>query len=75
MNVDFKFPGRVALSIDLTSEFFHGLKESWSCNPAYDNLRGANVPPVETIFKTFGRALRMAVVTHVWCHALYKSTL
>jgi imidazoleglycerol-phosphate dehydratase len=48
--------------VDLTSEFFHGFVNHALVSMHIDNLRGANAHhQVETIFKAFGRAMRVAV--------------
>ncbi|MDP2879483.1 MAG: imidazoleglycerol-phosphate dehydratase HisB [Sulfuricella sp.] len=48
--------------IDLVSEFFQGFANHAGVTLHIDNLRGKNSHhQVETIFKAFGRALRMAV--------------
>ncbi|MDK2123148.1 imidazoleglycerol-phosphate dehydratase HisB [Parachitinimonas caeni] len=48
--------------VDLFSEFFHGLVNHSMMTLHIDNLRGVNAHhQAETIFKAFGRALRMAV--------------
>lgn len=48
--------------VDLFSEFFHGLVNHAMMTVHIDNLRGVNAHhQAETIFKAFGRALRMAV--------------
>lgn len=48
--------------VDLFSEFFHGLVNHAMMTLHIDNLRGVNAHhQAETIFKAFGRALRMAV--------------
>jgi imidazoleglycerol-phosphate dehydratase len=47
--------------VDLTREFFQGFVNHALVSLHIDNLRGANAHhQVETIFKAFGRALRMA---------------
>jgi len=47
---------------DLTSEFFQGFVNHALATLHVDNLRGANAHhQCETVFKAFGRALRMAV--------------
>jgi len=47
--------------VDLTREFFQGFVNHAFVTVHIDNLRGANAHhQVETIFKAFGRALRMA---------------
>lgn len=48
--------------VDLFSEFFHGLVNHAKLTLHIDNLKGVNAHHVaETIFKAFGRALRMAL--------------
>jgi imidazoleglycerol-phosphate dehydratase len=48
--------------VDLFSEFFQGFVNHARCTLHVDNLRGRNAHHiVETVFKAFGRALRMAV--------------
>ncbi|STZ76651.1 imidazoleglycerol-phosphate dehydratase HisB [Bergeriella denitrificans] len=48
--------------VDLFSEFFHGLVNHSMMTLHIDNLRGKNAHhQAETVFKAFGRALRMAV--------------
>jgi imidazoleglycerol-phosphate dehydratase len=48
--------------VDLVSEFFQGLVNHAGCHLHIDNLRGVNAHhQAETVFKAFGRALRMAV--------------
>ncbi|MBA2410802.1 MAG: imidazoleglycerol-phosphate dehydratase HisB [Gammaproteobacteria bacterium] len=48
--------------VDLVQEFFHGFVNHAYATLHIDNLRGVNAHHVcETIFKAFGRALRMAV--------------
>ena len=62
MNVDFVRSHVGTFDVDLTSEFFHGFVNHGLVSMHIDNLRGANAHhQVETIFKAFGRALRMAV--------------
>jgi len=51
-----------AFDVDLASEFFHGLVNHAGLTLHIDNLRGQNAHhQMETVFKAFGRALRMAV--------------
>jgi imidazoleglycerol-phosphate dehydratase len=51
-----------AFDVDLFHEFFQGLVNHAAITLHIDNLRGANAHhQAETIFKAFGRALRMAV--------------
>jgi imidazoleglycerol-phosphate dehydratase len=48
--------------VDLVREFFQGLVNHAGISVHIDNLRGANAHhQAETVFKAFGRALRMAV--------------
>ena len=48
--------------VDLISEFFHGFVNHALISLHIDNLKGVNSHhQAETIFKAFGRALRMAV--------------
>jgi imidazoleglycerol-phosphate dehydratase len=50
-----------AFDVDLAHEFFQGLVNHAQVTLHVDNLRGANAHhQCETIFKAFGRALRMA---------------
>ena len=51
-----------AFDVDLTSEFFHGFVNHALVTMHIDNLRGVNAHhQCETVFKAFGRALRMAL--------------
>lgn len=48
--------------VDLTGEFFHGFVNHAQVTLHIDNLRGVNAHhQIETVFKAFGRALRMAL--------------
>ena len=48
--------------VDLFLEFFQGFSNHAKCTLHIDNLRGRNAHHIiETVFKAFGRALRMAV--------------
>ncbi|MET0089321.1 MAG: imidazoleglycerol-phosphate dehydratase HisB [Candidatus Thiodiazotropha sp.] len=50
--------------VDLFQEFFQGLVNHAGITLHIDNLRGSNVHhQAETVFKAFGRALRMALET------------
>ncbi|MDY7577750.1 imidazoleglycerol-phosphate dehydratase HisB [Herbaspirillum sp. RTI4] len=50
-----------SFDVDLVSEFFHGFVNHALCTLHIDNLRGDNSHhQCETVFKAFGRALRMA---------------
>lgn len=51
-----------SFDVDLFAEFFHGLVNHAMITLHIDNLKGVNAHhQAETIFKAFGRALRMAV--------------
>ena len=62
MHVEFS-RGRVGdFDVDLFFEFFQGLTNHANVTLHIDNLRGYNTHhQIETIFKAFGRALRMAL--------------
>ena len=61
-NVDFTRAVIGQFDVDLVSEFFHGLVNHAGMTLHIDNLRGKNAHhQAETVFKAFGRALRMAV--------------
>jgi imidazoleglycerol-phosphate dehydratase len=61
-NVDFTRALIGAFDVDLTREFFQGLVNHALMTVHIDNLRGVNAHhQAETVFKAFGRALRMAV--------------
>ena len=60
--VDFKRAMIGAFDVDLVREFFQGLVNHALITLHIDNLRGENAHhQAETVFKAFGRALRMAV--------------
>ena len=61
-NVDFKRAMIGTFDVDLFAEFFQGLVNHALMTVHIDNLRGENAhQQAETVFKAFGRALRMAV--------------
>lgn len=61
-NVEFTRAAIGRFDVDLFSEFFHGLINHAMMTVHIDQLRGINAHhQAETIFKAFGRALRMAV--------------
>ncbi|MDR0576008.1 MAG: imidazoleglycerol-phosphate dehydratase HisB [Candidatus Accumulibacter sp.] len=61
-NVDFARATVGAFEVDLVREFFQGLVNHAAMTLHIDTLRGENAHhQAETIFKAFGRALRMAV--------------
>lgn len=60
-NVDFSRSAIGQFDVDLVQEFFQGLVNHAAITVHIDNLRGVNAHhQAETIFKAFGRALRMA---------------
>jgi len=62
MFVDFCRPRVGDFDVDLTYEFFQGFVNHARISLHIDNIRGSNTHhQIETIFKAFGRALRMAV--------------
>lgn len=62
-NVPFTRDTIGAFDVDLFSEFFHGLVNHSMMTLHIDNLRGVNSHhQAETVFKAFGRALRMALL-------------
>lgn len=61
-NVDFTRAMIGSFDVDLAREFFQGFANHAAVTLHVDNLRGDNAHhQCETIFKAFGRALRMAV--------------
>lgn len=62
MDVEFTRAMIGGYDVDLTYEFFQGFVNHALCTLHIDNLKGRNAHhQCETIFKAFGRALRMAV--------------
>ncbi|GHU47124.1 hypothetical protein AGMMS50289_21840 [Betaproteobacteria bacterium] len=62
MNVDFTRETVGLFDVELVREFFQGLVNHAGITLHVDNLKGANAHhQAETIFKAFGRALRVAV--------------
>jgi len=60
-NVEFSRAMIGAFDVDLTQEFFQGLVNHAQITLHVDNIRGENAHhQCETVFKAFGRALRMA---------------
>ena len=60
--VDFSRPRIGDFDVDLVREFFQGFVNSARATLHIDNLEGRNAHHIaETMFKAFGRALRMAV--------------
>ncbi len=61
-HVDFTRASVGGFDVDLFREFFQGFVNHAKATLHIDNLRGVNShPQAETIFKAFGRALRMAL--------------
>ena len=61
-DVDFSRSRIGNFAVDLVEEFFHGLVNHAMITVHIDNLRGTNAHhQAETVFKAFGRALRMAI--------------
>jgi len=60
--VDYRRARIGGFDVDLFDEFFHGFVNHARLTLHIDNIRGKNAHHIaETIFKAFGRALRMAV--------------
>ncbi len=61
-NVDFTRAMIGRFDVDLFYEFFQGFVNHAGVTLHIDNLRGRNAHhQIETVFKAFGRALRMAI--------------
>ncbi len=61
-NIDYKRAMIGNFDVDLFSEFFQGFVNHAQVSLHLDNIRGKNAHHIaETVFKAFGRALRMAV--------------
>jgi imidazoleglycerol-phosphate dehydratase len=61
--------------VDLIHEFFQGFVNHANVTLHIDNLKGANAHhQAETIFKAFGRALRMAIELDVRMEGIMPST-
>jgi len=62
MNADFTRASVGGFDVDLFAEFFQGFVNHAQVTLHIDNIRGSNTHhQAETIFKAFGRALRMAL--------------
>ncbi len=62
MNVDYTRARVGAFDVDLSFEFFQGFVNHAGATLHIDNIRGSNTHhQIETIFKAFGRAMRMAI--------------
>ncbi len=74
-NVDFRRALIGEFDVDLVREFFQGLVNHAGITVHIDNLAGENAHhQAETIFKAFGRALRMAVEADVRAAGRMPST-
>ncbi len=63
-NCEFKRDRVGTFDLELCSEFFHGFVNHAQATLHIDNIKGDNEHhKIETIFKAFGRAIRMAVQT------------
>ena len=61
--------------VDLIHEFFQGFVNHANVTLHIDNLKGANAHhQAETIFKAFGRALRMAIELDMRMEGIMPST-
>ena len=75
MKVDFTRSRIAEFDVDLFYEFFQGFVNHALCTLHIDNLRGANAHhQAETIFKAFGRALRMACEADARAAGIMPST-
>jgi imidazoleglycerol-phosphate dehydratase len=74
-HVDFTRSRIADFDVDLFIEFFQGFVNHALCTLHIDNLRGVNAHhQAETVFKAFGRALRMACETDVRAAGILPST-
>ncbi|MBD3646322.1 MAG: imidazoleglycerol-phosphate dehydratase, partial [Pseudomonadales bacterium] len=61
-DVDFERPKVGEFDVDLFHEFFQGFVNHANVTLHIDNLKGKNAHhQIETVFKAFGRAIRMAL--------------
>jgi imidazoleglycerol-phosphate dehydratase len=75
MKVDFTRSRIAEFDVDLFYEFFQGFVNHALCTLHIDNIRGANAHhQAETIFKAFGRALRMACEADARAAGILPST-
>lgn len=74
-NVDWPRAQIGAFDVDLFAEFFQGFVNHAQLTMHIDNIRGQNAHHIaETIFKAFGRALRMAVAVDLRQEGAIPST-
>ncbi len=75
MKVDFTRSRIAEFDVDLFYEFFQGFVNHALCTLHIDNIRGANAHhQAETVFKAFGRALRMACAADPRATGILPST-
>lgn len=75
MKVDFTRSRIAEFDVDLFYEFFQGFVNHALCTLHIDNIRGANAHhQAETIFKAFGRAMRMACEADARAAGMLPST-
>ncbi len=75
MKVDFTRSRIAEFDVDLFIEFFQGFVNHALCTLHIDNLRGVNAHhQAETVFKAFGRALRMACTADSRAAGIMPST-
>jgi len=74
-SVDYKRARIGGFDVDLFDEFFHGFVNHALVTLHIDNIRGKNAHHIaETIFKAFGRALRMALTVDDRSEGVIPST-
>jgi imidazoleglycerol-phosphate dehydratase len=75
MKVDFTRSRIAEFDVDLFTEFFQGFVNHALCTLHIDNIRGHNAHhQAETVFKAFGRALRMACEADARAAGILPST-
>lgn len=75
MKVDFTRSRIADFDVDLFTEFFQGFVNHALCTLHIDNIRGSNAHhQAETVFKAFGRALRMACAADARAAGIMPST-
>jgi imidazoleglycerol-phosphate dehydratase len=75
MDVDFPRSMIGAFDVDLFREFFQGFVNHAGVSLHIDNLKGRNAHHIaETIFKAFGRAVRMAITADPRMAGIMPST-
>lgn len=74
-NVDFKRGMIGEFDVDLFHEFFQGFVNHANATLHIDNIKGRNAHHIaETVFKAFGRAVRMAIEPDVRMQGILPST-